>query len=306
MKPVKASVAVVIALSLALGAGALGCGSDQAAPQTPPQGGEQGQVATGTAPADDSQDAEDLEAHHRHHHGGLVHYVVLATETLGLAPDQQARVDAIKADLRAKMQPVRDAQKTLLLALADGVAAGNVDPAKVDPAIAGVGAAAAQVHDATKDALNQLHAVLRPEQRAALVDKVEAHWTLWKEANGDEKAAAHEHEPGGHIAHLAKEIGLTPDQVEKVRASFPQALTAQAQRARFDAAAAEAHVQAFGAAFRADAFDAGTLAAGGPHNRIASWGAAREARFYGALAPVLTPEQRTKVADKLRAHAGSM
>jgi hypothetical protein len=30
------------------------------------------------------------------------------------------------------------------------------------------------------------------------------------------------------------------------------------------------------------------------------------ARFYEALTPVLTPEQRTKVADKLREHANKM
>jgi Spy/CpxP family protein refolding chaperone len=301
------SGAVAVALWVAVGAGALGCGSDQQSAQAPAASGEQGQLASGVAAPDDDEDSQDLKAHHRHHHGGIVHFVILAIDTLGISPEQQAKVDAIKADLRAKTQPVRDAQKAVLLALADGVAAGNVDPAKVDAAIANVGAAAAQVHGATKDALNQLHAVLRPEQRAALVDKVEAHWTMWKDANGDEKAAAHEHEPGGHIAHLAKEIGLTPDQVEKLKASFPPAMAAQSQRAHFDPAEAETHLKAFGAAFAADTFDAGSLVQSGPaHGHVATWGSSRMARFYGALAPVLTPDQRTKVADKLRAHASAM
>jgi Spy/CpxP family protein refolding chaperone len=303
------SASVALAVWVTLGAGALGCGSDQQPAQAPATatGTEEGQLAAGVAPAEDDQDSQDLKAHHRHHHGGFVHYVLLAIDTLGVTPDQQAKVDAIKADLHAKMQPVRDAQKGVLLALADGVAAGNVDAAKVDAAIAGVSTAAGQVHSATKDALNQLHAVLRPEQRAALVDKMEAHWAVWKDANGDEKAAAHEHEPGGHIAHLAKEIGLSPDQVEKLKASFPAAMTAQSQRAHFDPAAAEAHLKAFGTAFQADTFDAASLAAGAPaHGQVATWGLGRMARFYGALAPILTPDQRTKVADKLRAHASAM
>ena len=49
------------------------------------------------------------------------------------------------------------------------------------------------------------------------------------------------------------------------------------------------------------AFDAKKLAAAtseGP--KLVAWGGQRMARFYEALTPVLTPDQRTKVADKLR------
>jgi Spy/CpxP family protein refolding chaperone len=300
------SSAVALTLWLAT-TGGLGCGSDQQPAQAPTAGGEQGQLATGVATAEDDEDSQDLKAHHRHHHGGFVHFMLLGIETLGISPEQQTQVDKIKADLHAKMQPVHDAQKAVLLALADGVAAGNVDTAKVDAAVAAVGTAASQVHGATVDALNQLHAVLRPEQRTALVDKVEAHWSMWKEANGDEAAAAKEHEPGGHIAHLAKEISLTPDQVDKLRASFASSVAAQSQRAKFDPAEAEAHLKAFGTAFAADTFDAKSLATGTATNtHIASWGAARMARFYEALSPLLTPDQRTKVAAKLHAHADKM
>jgi uncharacterized membrane protein len=301
------SSAAALAIAMALGSGAAGCGSDQAQPQTPGAGGEQGQLATGLVATEDDQDSQDLKAHHRHHHGGLVHYVLLSVDTLGLPAEEQAQVDKIKADLRARMQPVHDAQKAVLLALADGVSAGNIDAAKLDAAVANVTNAAGQVHGATKDALNQLHAALHADERAALVDKVEAHWALWKESNGDEKAAAREHEPGGHIAHLAKEIGLTNDQVEKVRAALPPAVAAQAQRAKFDPAAAEARVKAFGTAFASDTFDAGSLAPPAPPQaHMATWGVSRMVAFYQALTPVLTPEQRTKVAEKLRSHASTM
>jgi len=299
---------VALAMWLALGTGTVGCGDSQAQPQAPTAGGEQGQLASNTATEEDTEDSQDLKAHHRHHHGGFAHFVSLAIETIGITPEQQAQVDKIKAELHAKTQPVRDAQKVVLLALADGVAAGTVDTAKVDAAIAGVSSAAAQIHGATAAELNELHAVLRPEQRAALVDKVEAHWLVWKESNGDHVAAAKEHEEGGHIAHLAKAIGLTNDQVERLKASFQSSMDAHAQaHGKWDPAAAEAHMKAFGTAFAADTFDANSLTTSdAAHTSMATWGVNRMARFYEALAPVLTPDQRTKVADRLREHANKM
>ena len=58
--------------------------------------------------------------------------------------------------------------------------------------------------------------------------------------------------------------------------------------------------------FTADAFDAKSLPQSGAHEHMATWGVSRMARFYEALTPVLTPEQRTKVADKLREHANKV
>ena len=66
----------------------------------------------------------------------------------------------------------------------------------------------------------------------------------------------------------------------------------------------EGHMQAFGTAFKADTFDAKTLGTESDANKhIASWGATRMARFFEAAAPVLTPDQRTKLAARMREHA---
>ena len=55
-------------------------------------------------------------------------------------------------------------------------------------------------------------------------------------------------------------------------------------------------------AFVADKFDAKTLApsAAAAAGHVARHGGARLARFYEAVTPVLTPEQRTKLATHLR------
>ena len=192
----------------------------------------------------------------------------------------------------------------LLSTLADGVAAGNIDGAKVDAAVAQVSAVAGQVHAATADAVNQLHALLRPEQRAALVDKVEAHWMLWKNANGDE-ATAHEHEAGGRIAHIQKELGLSPDQVEKIKAGFTAQMAATSAQAKFDPAEADAHMKAFGAAAspRSSSTPRTLTSADSTNAHMATWGATRMVRFYETVSPTLTPEQRTKLADMIRQHA---
>jgi Spy/CpxP family protein refolding chaperone len=222
-------------------------------------------------------------------------------ETLGIAPDQQTAIEGIRKEFRTKMRPLREANTAVFGVLADGIAAGTIDKTKVDGAVARAGTAAAAVHAATPDVLNQLHAVLRAEQRAALVDKIDAHWTVWREANSAESMADGGSKPDRHIAHLAKEIGLTSDQVDKLRANLD---ATKDVKKPFDPVAADAYVKAFDTAFVADAFDAKKLpAAASESSRIVSWGAERMARFYEALAPVLTPDQRTQVADKLRERA---
>ncbi len=74
--------------------------------------------------------------------------------------------------------------------------------------------------------------------------------------------------------------------------------------AHFDRKEGEAHLKAFGKAFTSDVFDAKTITTGAIANvHMATWGLTRTARFYEAAAPVLTPDQRTKLADALRHHA---
>jgi Spy/CpxP family protein refolding chaperone len=258
------------------------------------------QEAEAALAEEDDHLTDELQSQHRHHHQGFAGFVILAVETLGIAPDQQASIDGIRKEFRTKMKPVREANVAVLELLADGVTAGTIDKAKVDAAVARTATASAAVQGATPDLLNQLHTVLRPEQRAALVDKVDAHWTVWRDANAADKTGDAS-VPDRHIPHLAKEIGLTSDQVDKLRANLDAAKDAKKP---FDGAAAEAYITAFDAAFVAETFDAKKLpAAASESSRIVSWGAERMARFYEALAPVLTADQRTQVADKLRHRA---
>jgi Spy/CpxP family protein refolding chaperone len=249
--------------------------------------------------ADDAVN-ESLRDYHRHHHGGLTTFISMAVDTLGLDEEKRASVEKIQNDLRAKTAPARDAENDLLAAIADGVAAGKLDTAKINAAVEKQAAASTSIHDATADALTQLHDALTPAERAALVDKVKAHWEVWHKVNVDEKAG--NKDKGGHLAKLTTLLALTPEQVDKISAALG---TDAPVTPKTDPKAEDGHVQSFATAFLADKFDPKSVASSATASagHVARHGGGRLVRFYGAVTPVLTPQQRTTLAAELREHA---
>jgi Spy/CpxP family protein refolding chaperone len=252
------------------------------------------------SPAVEDEPAMGLLEHHRHHHhGGVTLLVAMSLDTLGVSPEQQAAVERIRAGLRVTMEPARFAEQRLLTVLADGLEAGTIDRATVDAALARLTAAAAMVHDATAEAIGGLHDVLTPPERMALVDKIDAHWAVWREANTEEVAPA---KPAtGRLAALAADLGLTADQEDKIHATLAEAMKAVPQ---LDSQEIAAHLRAFGDAFRGERFDrAAWTATGGANSLLAGWGALHMARFVESVGPSLTPDQRAAFARMLREHA---
>ncbi len=298
-----ALVASVAALGLS---SVLGCASS-----TPPaasasaSGTDVVSTPAGTQAGED-EEGQKLVEHHRHHHGGVAMFLHMSLDSLGVSDDQRAAVTKIQEDLSAKLEPVHAAQQKVLAVLADGVAAGAVDSAKVDAAIADIDATGAAAHAATADALNQLHTVLTPPQRIALVQKLQAHWQVWQTANAEEGEHAEqgEHEKGERFSSLVKDPPLTADQIDRIRATLRGGGAKPDAAKKLDPSAIEGHMKSFESAFEAEKFDAKTLGGGEEMNlHLPSHGARRMARFYEAAAPVLTPDQRTKVAARLREHA---
>jgi Spy/CpxP family protein refolding chaperone len=254
------------------------------------------QTSEGAA-ADDEAMGGLVEHHRYHHHGGVTLFIAMSLDTLGVSPAQVAAVQNIRAELDARMAPARAAEQILEATLADGLAAGRIDSAKVDAAVIQVSDAAAAVHAASADALNKLHEVLTPAQRAALVDKVESHWRVWQKANEEQPARGPRDED--YFATLAAELALMPDQMDKIRAGLGERATA-----RLDPREVEATLQAFGDAFRGASFDARSLTGTSVADaHVAGWGASHMKNFVEAAILVLTPEQRTTLAQVLRQHA---
>ena len=252
---------------------------------------------SGSAVEDEAVNEELRDYHRHHHHGGVTMFISMAIDTLGLDPAKKVQIEKIQNDLHTKMAPARDAEHDLLSTIADGVAMGKIDTVKVDAAVGKVATASAGIHMATTDALTQLHDALAPVERAALVDKVKAHWEVWHKVNADEKAGSKE--KGTHLANLTALLNLTPDQVDTII----KALSAEGPvTPQTDPKVVEAYIQAFATAFVADKFDVKSLAttATAAAGHVARHGGARLARFYEAVTPVLTPEQRAKLAAQLK------
>jgi hypothetical protein len=228
-------------------------------------------------------------------------FLEMSLRSLGVSDDQRAAISRIQHDLLTQLEPLHAAQSKVLLLLADGVAAGAVDQARVDAAIAEVDVASAgMAKTAAAAALERLHSVLNAPQRRALVQKIEAHWQIWQEANAEgEGGAGH---GGDRFAALALDTSVTTDQVDHIRATLRA--SSQGTRKMLDPAEVDARLKTFGAAFEGDVFDAKTLNDGqGVNVELTSGAIQPMARFYEAAAPVLAPDQRAKYAENLRDHA---
>ena len=282
------------ALLCAVSLNATACASHSTPPANAPS------ADASAAPTDDDPVMSGLLEHHRyHHHGGVTLFIAMSLDTLGVSPEQRADVERIRLDLHAHMQPALQADQNLVTALAAGLDAASFDSAKVDAAVVQVGSAASTTHDASADALNELHHTLTPVERGALVDKVESHWAVWQSANADETGAAGAE--NGHVAMLVADLGLTKEQADRIRASMGEGLKSVP---RVDPQEVSAQLRAFGDAFRSEQFDAKSLTGQDTVNaHIATWGAAHLAHFIEAVSPVLSAEQRTALAKRLREHA---
>jgi Spy/CpxP family protein refolding chaperone len=254
----------------------------------PPPGAGGGEMAEG-------------DEHREHHHGGVLGLIAMSIKDLDLSADQKDQIEKIRADLVAKMDPARAAGKDLANVLADGVAAGKIERPKADAAVNKLVTQVQGLHDAALTSLNDLHKALTAPQRAALVENVQGHWEKWKEAHGEDEKDDHQHRPG-YLLELVKDLNLSQDQAEKIKASFRDHMKKGPQ----DHAHKEVqdHLKAFATAFKSDTFDAKKLAgAKAANGHLARWGATRRVAFLEAAAPVLTPDQRTKLAQMIRDRA---
>jgi Spy/CpxP family protein refolding chaperone len=264
-------------LALSLAATACGSTPDAAAPEPTAVGAQAAEAQHGPASL----------------HGLLGE----SLDAIAVRPEQKQVIDQIRADLKAKAEPIAAARHELQLAVADGVAAGKVDEAALAAPMAKLTAAVDAFKPAMQDSLNKLHATLDVTQRTALVEdmktRVHAKRDGWKHG---------EHHP---LKKLQAEIGLTDEQVNTLRATF------KAERAEHEQGEGKAehqamreHMRAMGDAFVSETFDATALAAGHDAARGAGMMAGNRVRFVAQVLPVLTAEQRAKWAAQIRAKAG--
>jgi Spy/CpxP family protein refolding chaperone len=295
------------AASPAASAPAPGMASAPPAPTAPPMAAASAAPPASAAPMASAPPANpgspeqaEGDEHRERHHGGVLGLIAMSLADLELTPEQHTSIDKIRDDFVSKAGPAHAAGQDLATTLADGVAAGAVDRAKADAAIGKLVTQVQALHDAGTAALDDLHAALTPPQRAALVADVQSHWDKWKEAQGQDEKADGQHHPG-HLLALVRKLGLSQEQAEKIKASFHDKMKATPQDTQHKDV--DDYLKAFGTAFKADTFHAKTLTKGkAAATHMARWGATRMERFLEAATPILTPDQRTKLAEMLKHH----
>ncbi len=248
-------------------------------------------------------------------HGPAKH-VADALATIPLRADQRATLEQMAKDSEARMEPVRKARGDLMLAIADQVQSGTIDRAALQPKIDAVAAAHQAVQPQNRAAFEKLHDLLTPEQRASFVTAMESH-TQHAQGQGQAQGEG----PRGRMMKWAADLGLTQDQQDQIKAKFQARLQAHLANATTGAdpsgAVQDGHLMAQGhamhaqykamlEAFKGDKFSMDQVSPPQDHKEMANGFAGHMLGMLETSLPVLTPQQRTIAATKLRDHANNL
>ena len=108
---------------------------------------------------------------------------------------------------------------------------------------------------------------------------------------------------GGPVDKLTQELGLTPEQSEKIRTKLEAEMKAQKAAMQGQMAAMSKQMTAIGKAFATETFDAKKAGVAKQAPEMAKRMAESGVKFTEIVLAVLTPEQRPKFAEHVREHA---
>jgi Spy/CpxP family protein refolding chaperone len=270
---------LALPLTLALAAPALGCGGGVVS--EPPTSAE---AATTRAPVAQST------------HGPLK----LVGDALGDVPltaGQRAQIEQLATDAETRHADARTARQALMLALADQVQAGALDRPALQPKIDALAAALAKAQPADRASFEQLHAILSADQRTAFVDALEARFA-------EHKGKARESHP---LKQWGDDLKLTADQREQIKTALHDRFAKSAHSGQPEQAWMEGfhHGQKVLTAFKQDRFVMDEVA---PARDLSQAASKMSDHFLGlaeTVLPLLTAEQRSTLAAKLRERASA-
>ncbi|HEY1691212.1 MAG TPA: Spy/CpxP family protein refolding chaperone [Polyangiaceae bacterium] len=214
-----------------------------------------------------------------------------------LTASQRAAVESLATDAENRHAAARAAHKDLALAIAGQVQAGAIDRAALQPKIDAVVAAMKAAQPGDRAGLEQLHAILTPDQRTAFVDAVRARMSQHKGAG-----AMREHHG---LKQWATDLGLSDEQRSQIKDGLKQHFQAKMAAGHEGAPWGEAkeHGHAVMEAFKGDRFVMNEVA---PPHDVAQMSQKMTDHLLGiaeVALPILTPQQRTLAAQKLRDRA---
>jgi Spy/CpxP family protein refolding chaperone len=223
-------------------------------------------------------------------------HVKLAGEALGdvaLRADQRVQIEKLAATADAQQSAVHAARHELVLALADQVAAGQIDRTALGPKIDAVATAALAVQTADRAALTQLHSILDAGQRTAFVDALESklggHWH------------SHMHMGGMSWKDRWAELNLTDEQTSQIEAVLHDAFASHHGEWKGGLERGKSTLEAF----KGEAFAIDQVA---PPVDVRAKTTEMTGRFVDIaqrVLPILTPEQRSLAAQKIHTRASA-
>lgn len=264
---------------IALVAATAGGSAAAAAPSSEAQAPTSCEGMEGSAPTQTSE-APPREAEQQQREPfGPVALIGEGLSKICLNDEQRAEIEKLGQRVSSKEEAVMDARRSLRSAIVQQLESGTIDERSLGDEIDGLVKAREDASPALRKALEDLHGILDPGQRTALVDAIQHRIQENTEASR------------GWSEDLAKDLRLSGDQKSRVKEvlarSKPQ-LDEERERMRtiLDA-------------FKGDAFSMERLV---PITDVGKRTRARaEAMVNMAkeLAAILTPEQRTELAKRL-------
>lgn len=231
--------------------------------------------------------------------GGVTLFIARSLPALALTTEERERFEPIASALLEERSAERRAEAGFFETLADSVSSGTIDDGKVEAGIDRLRVDASGVYDASTDTLDHLHALLSRDQRATLMDAVEARFTRWVQGNPVHEADR----PSGQLAAVGATLGLGDDVLGRSRARFDVLM---ARSLPLDVRDVTSRVHAFERAFESSAFSAPSVPNAAIEPDLAGWAATRIANLCTALEQDLTPDQRGHLAALLRRDRSSL
>jgi Spy/CpxP family protein refolding chaperone len=273
----RSTIRLALPLTLLLAAPALGCGGTTSGHAVSVPGAVRAPVAQ--------------NAH------GQVRLIGEALADVPLTPEQRGDIEKLAVDADARHEGARTAKKELFLAIASQVQAGAIDRAALQPKIDALVAAAGSAQPADRVAFERLHAILAPDQRTAFVDALEAHL-------GEHIDDLRERHP---MRAWAADLKLTDAQQSQIKTLLKQSF--EAGREGHGGGPWSGEGRHRGAkllkAFKQDRFVMDEVAPAVDVGKKASTASDRFLGIASQVLPILTPEQRSVAAQKIRERAAS-
>ncbi len=220
---------------------------------------------------------------------GHARVIADALSDVPLRPDQRTEIEQMASDAATRHAAAKTVHVQLAEAVATQIEAGAIDRAALQPKIDATADALAASRPLDRTAFERLHTILTPEQRAQFVDAMKSHG----------KAMHHAHGMHGRMEQWATDLKLTDDQRTQIAAIV---------KAQFAAHKDELHAAHEHGHEAIESFKDEQMAPAKADVDVRAH-ANKMADGFLSIAtqvlPLLTPEQRTLAAAKIREHAQS-